>query len=261
MSITRQWGYVGPDTKLGEIYGSDGSYMAAQPLGFLTITGSWLPKPPGHISNACSFDFPVRYYCIEGGNQATIHGGDMRILDVLIEAAKQAEADGCRAICGDCSYFGNFQAPIAEAVNIPAYLSSVVQVPWVRAGLRSDQKVGLICADRPSLTVNTFLSCGMTEADYESCIIYGGNEYPIFDGLRFSPGRYDCQELKHEILNIAKMMMYEHPEVGAIVIECTDIPPYSHAVMEDLNIPVYDAITFLQFVHDAVCQKPYYGFL
>lgn len=222
MTTTRQWGYVGPDTKLGEIHGSEGSYMAAQPLGFLTITGSWLPKPPGHISNSCSFDFPVRYYCIDGGNQKTIHSGDM---------------------------------------SIPAYLSSVVQVPWVKAGLRRDQKVGVICADGPHLTVETFRSCGMTAEDYDNCIIYGGNDRPLFNGLMYSPGRYDCEALKQEILSIAKMMMYKHPEVGAIVIECTDIPPYSHAVMEDLNIPVYDAITFLQFVHDVVCHKPCYGFL
>ncbi len=261
MTTRKQWGYVSPDTKLGEIYGNEGSYMAAQPLGFLTITGSWLPKPPGHISNSCSFDFPVRYYCIDGGNQKTIHSGDMSILDVLIQTAKQAEADGCRAICGDCGYFGNFQAPIAEAVNIPAYLSSVVQVPWVKAGLRRGQKVGVICADGPHLTVETFRSCGMTAEDYDNCIIYGGNDRPLFNGLMYSPGRYDCEELKQEILSIAKMMMYKNPEVGAIVIECTDIPPYSHAVMEDLNIPVYDAITFLHFVHDVVCQKPCYGFL
>jgi hypothetical protein len=200
MTIKRQWGYVGPDTKLGEIYGHKDSYMAAQPLGFLTITGSWLPKPPGHISNSCSFRFP---------RPLLLHRRRQSKDDPL----GRYEHSGCADRSGEAGRSGRLQGHLRRLRilrQLPGADRRSGQHPRLSVerragalgcapGLRSDQKVGLICADRPNLTVNTFLSCGMTEADYDSCVIYGGNEYPIFDGLRFSPGRYDCEELKQEI--------------------------------------------------------------
>jgi hypothetical protein len=65
----------------------------------------------------------------------------------LIAAAKQLELESCRAIIGACGYFEHFQKRVADALDIPVYLSSIIQVPWIRVGLRSDQQIGILCAD------------------------------------------------------------------------------------------------------------------
>ena len=173
------------------------------------------------------------------------------------QAAKQAEADGCRAICGDCGYFGNFQAPIAEQSTSPP-MSSVVQVPWVRAGLRSDQKVGLICADRPNLTVNTFLSCGMTERITTAASSTEEMNTPSSTDCGFA-GPLRLRRAEQEILNIAKKMMYSHPKSVQSSSSARISPVFArrhgrpeHSGVRRHHIPAVRARCRV--------QMPYYGF-
>jgi hypothetical protein len=59
----------------------------------------------------------------------------------------------------------------------------------------------------------------------------------------------------------AAELVEEHPEIGAILLECSDMPPYASDVQQAVNLPVYDFITLIKWVHSAVAQKPYYGFI
>ena len=52
---------------------------------------------------------------------------------------------------------------IAAAVDIPVYLSSVVQVPWIKTGLKPSHKIGMLTADAHGITPNLFRSCGIDD--------------------------------------------------------------------------------------------------
>ena len=43
--------------------------------------------------------------------------------------------------------------------------------------------------------------------------------------------------------------MARHPEVGAIVLECTNMPPYAAALREALGMPVYDIYSMITWFH------------
>ena len=43
-----------------------------------------------------------------------------------------------------------------------------------------------------------------------------------------------------EIIGVAKKGIAEHPDIGAIVLECTDLPPYAAKIREAVNLPVFD---------------------
>ena len=58
---------------------------------------------------------------------------------------------------------------------------------------------------------------------------------------------------------LGKRIREEHPEVGAILLECSDLPPYAWAVQEGSGLPVYDFITIINWVERSVAQEPYYG--
>lgn len=47
--------------------------------------------------------------------------------------------------------------------------------------------------------------------------------------------------------------------IGAIVMECTDMPAYTVDVQHAVNLPVYDYMTLARWIHSSVCPKPYYG--
>lgn len=260
-NLIRNWKYYGPESELGEISATDipcgnHGYLA----GILTLY-AWLPLPPGHICNVGSFPFTAKMEMVDGANQKRMHSSDDTLLPALISTAQRLEREGCRFLASTCGYFGHFQKEVAASVDIPCYLSSVIQVPWVRAGLRDDQRIGIICGDAPNLTYHLFESCGVSRADYERCYIYGAQDKPVFSTFTELPGHYDFSEVRGEIVSIAKQMVHDHPDIGAILLECTDLPPFAADISAAVNLPVYDVMSMLNFAAGAVARKPYYGFV
>jgi len=51
---------------------------------------------------------------------------------------------------------------------------------------------------------------------------------------------------------VARRLVAEHPEIGAIVLECTNMPPYRADIQLATGRPVFDITTLVRMVHDAV---------
>ena len=49
-------------------------------------------------------------------------------------------------------------------------------------------------------------------------------------------------------------LVAEHPEIGAIVLECTNMPPYRADIQAATGLPVFDITTLVRMVHDSVCH-------
>ena len=58
---------------------------------------------------------------------------------------------------------------------------------------------------------------------------------------------------------LAPCPRYFNPDLGALVLECTDMPPFAHAIQERVALPVFDLTTLAGMVHDAVYRLPYGG--
>jgi Asp/Glu/hydantoin racemase len=41
----------------------------------------------------------------------------------------------------------------------------------------------------------------------------------------------------------------EHPDVGAIVLECTNMPPYTADIQRETGLPVFDIVSLVNMVH------------
>ena len=65
--------------------------------------------------------------------------------------------------------------------------------------------------------------------------------------------------IEAEVLAAAKLLVKSNPEVGALVLECTDMPPYAHKLQEKLRLPIFDLTTLATMVHEAVFRLPYQG--
>ena len=257
--LVRNWAYINPGEDR-HYYSNRGGRCGGELIGIISLE-SWLPIPPGHICHAGTFDFPVLYMEADGTNQKKVHGGDSSIVDSIIEAAQKLERHGCRAICADCGYFGNFQKKVAASVHIPVYLSSVIQVPWIRVGLRPEQKIGVICGDAPHLTYKLFEACGVSREDYDRCVIAGLQDEPEFFKFDKIVGNFDSAKVRSEVVGAAKRLQQEHPDIGAILLECTDLPPYAASVQAATNLPVYDVIGMVEYAYHAIAQRPYGGFV
>ena len=236
-----------------------GQVMAGYTIGILLLD-VWYPLLPGNVVNACTYDYPVRHKLVPGADQMRMHSGDPTLLEELIKAGHELEMEGVRAIVGACGYFAHFQPQMADAMNVPVYLSSLIQVPWIRTGLKSGQKIGVLCADKPSLTPGILRKAGVS--DPEICIVAGLGDKPGFSAiLKSDRGCFDNEMVRKEVVQAAVQLVDEHPEIGVILLECSDMPPYSADVQAAVKLPVFDFITMINWVHQSVAQKPYYGFL
>ena len=52
-----------------------------------------------------------------------------------------------------------------------------------------------------------------------------------------------------DILEAGRTLVAGHPDIGAIVLECTNMPPYAFALREVLGLPVYDVYSLVTWLH------------
>ena len=236
----------------------DGQHVAGNAIGSLVLTLSY-PLLPGNVANASSYHFPVLFKILDGTGIPQILGADPGLLDKVLEGGRELEQQGVRAIVGACGYFAHYQREATAGLKVPTFLSSVVQIPVIRRALKPGQKVGVICADRPSLTSDALTQCGVD--DLSSLVIYGAQDLPEFRNILECTGQFNSHKLEQELVGHAKKMVSENPEVGAILLECSDMPPYAWAIQNATKLPVFDYITLINWVHGAVVRRPFAGFM
>ncbi|WP_339184389.1 aspartate/glutamate racemase family protein [Oceanobacillus sp. FSL W7-1293] len=257
-SRNREYGFVKSDhSQLIEM--KKGQYVAGFSVGILFLDDCWYPVLPGNVANLSTYDFPVVPRVVPNCTQDRIHVGDPTLVDDVIQTAQQLEREGARVICGACGFFGNYQKQVADAVDIPVFMSSVVQILWIKTGLKSHQRIGMLTADSDGITESLFDSCGVTNVD--DVVVKDLGKLPEFSAIVESRGSFDNGVVREEVVQAAKELVEDHPDIGAILLECSDLPPYAAAIQQAVGLPVFDFITMIRWAHMATAQKPYYGFI
>jgi len=237
-----------------------GSNIYGVPIGVLSLESSFA-KPPGHIKNATTFDFPVTYKIVKGATvKRLINEADRNLLEPFIKAARELEQEGIKAITGSCGFLVLFQRELADAVDIPVFISSLIQVPMVHCMLRQNQKVGIITAKKDSLTQKHLCAVG---AETTPVCIAGMDEQKEFCEVIIESKRnaLDFDKFENELIYVAETLVRENPDVGAIVLECTDMPYFAHLIQKKVNLPVFDIITLTNMVYQAMVRKEYQGIM
>jgi aspartate/glutamate racemase len=214
------------------------------------------PRIPGDIGNADTFDFPVRYQVVRGASpQRVVKEADPRLLEPFIDAARGLEKEGVKAIATSCGFLAIFQRELAAAVKIPVLSSSLLQVPLAYALINRWQKVGVLTARAQSLTDRHLAGVGIRDIPL---IIMGMEEAEEFTGA-FIEGKpsLDPAKVRKEMVGAAQRLVHAHPEIGALVLECTNMPPYAQAVQAVMKIPVFDVVTLVRLIHASLERQTF----
>ena len=229
-------------------------------IGILILDAAY-PCIPGNVGNATTYDFPVRYKEVRGSSiERLLNERDPSLLDPFIQGAKELEAEGVRAITGACGFMALFQPQVAAAVGVPVFLSSLLQVPFIHQTLKPGQKIGVVTANKSVLTDEHFRNVGI--APDTPMAVYGMEDQDEFrSSVLEEKGTLDSAKVEAEIVGVVDRMTRENPEVAAIVLECSDLPPYAAAVHAHTGLPVFDFITMIRYVHSALTPRPYEGYM
>ncbi len=229
-------------------------------IGILILDACY-PCVPGNVGNASTYHFPVRYKEVRGASiERLLNERDPSLLTPFVDAAKELEAEGVRAITGACGFMALFQKQVSAAVSIPVFISSLMQVPFVHHTLPPGKKVGIITANKSCLTPAHFQAVGIHEAT--PVVVYGMEDQTEFrTSILEEKGSLDSALIEREVTGVATKMVMENPDIGAVLLECSDLPPYAASVQEAVDLPVYDFNTMIEYVHSAIRRKRYEGYL
>lgn len=208
------------------------------------------PRIRGDMGNAETFDFPVRYHRVPGASpDRVVRKGQRDLLPAFVEGARFLEREGVRAITTNCGFLAKFQPEIAASVSVPVFTSSLMLVPLVSRMLAPGRAVGILTVDASSLTVEHLRGAGIAP---DIPVVVAGLETEkeftrvLLDDLL----ELDVEVARQEHLDVARRLVEGHPDMGAIVLECTNMPPYRDDIQALTGLPVFDITTLVRMVHD-----------
>jgi Asp/Glu/Hydantoin racemase len=234
--------------------GAGGSEAPA--IGVICLDTSFT-KIPGHIRNPATFSFPVLCHVVSGATpERVVTRPDPSLLRPFIRAAEHLEAAGVSAITSACGFLALFQAELAAAVRVPVYSSSLMQVPMVHRMLAPGRTVGILTANASSLSPAHLAGVGAESVPVRIAGLAGQPEFRevILEGKRDD---LDPRRMGEEVFRVADGLLRDHPDVGALVLECTDLVPFAHGLQARTGVPVFDIVTLTGLVHASLNRHPF----
>ena len=213
----------------------------------------------GNSTNPASYPFPVKLVEVPGANTDTVilHPSQKLLEDMIALSRKLVAEEGIRAITTSCGFNAIFQKALAEAVDVPVFSSSLLQVPFVQQLVGQNRAVGVLTASKSSLTREHMRACGITKE--MNVVVMGLENAPEWSKIFTRPDTpFNMETVSQEILDVARDGVRQHPEIAAIVLECTDLPPYAARIRRELNLPVFDFNSMMGHVAMALSQVNLY---
>ncbi len=139
-------------------------------------------------------------------------------------------------------------------MSLPLATSSLMQLPLVDRCLPGGKAGGVVTYDAPSrATPAHFVEVG---ADPATPVV-GLPANGALRGLIEREAAYDAPAPRPADVLAAAGALIARGDVGAVVMECTNLPPFSRAVAEAFGVPVFDVITLGRWFHSGLTQTRY----
>ena len=211
-----------------------------KPLGILMLDTRF-PRIEGDIGNPASFDFPVIYQRLEGigpSDAVAAHPDRPRVMAALSANAQKLAAAGAAGIGTSCGFLALYQRELAGMSPVPVATSALMLIPTL-----AGRKVGVITASARNLTSAHLVAVG-APADTP---VEGMPEGGSFAATFLANGTtLDRDAVEQESVAAGRSLLARHPGIEAIVLECTNLPPYGAALKRALGVPVYDVLDLLR---------------
>jgi hypothetical protein len=249
-----------------DVTGYKGRYVYGPTVGILQLPAN-IPMLPGDMGNPTTFDFPVLYELIEEIDPFWVLASEPHpvVMEKLIAACKRLTVQGVTTIIGNCGFFANYQPEVAESLDpgVQFFNGSLMQVPMLLTSVGANKKVGILTANRELLMPSPALkNVGVSEDDIKNrLVVYGNENGEQMKLITGETGKFNPKALEQELVGLAMKMLKEHPDVGAIVLECTEFPPYAHAIQAATRRNVWDFVTMTNFMHAGAMRRPYTGWM
>ncbi|PSN61692.1 hypothetical protein BS50DRAFT_625098 [Corynespora cassiicola Philippines] len=229
------------------------------PLGFLAVEVK-IHRPPGDPFNPQTWPFPLIHELVPGSQESQVvrTAYDSAFIDRFVAAGNELAEKGCVGIITSCGFLALAQRELAERIPIPVSTSALVQIPSVRALLPKESVVGVLTYDDERLGVAHLEALGVDPAGVRirGMPADGHLRKVIQEGLDYDEKLME-QEMVDGATRLVEDVRREGKEIGALVLECTQMPPYAESIQKQIGKPVYDVYTMgMWFYSGLVRYRP-----
>ncbi len=228
--------------------------MYGASVGILMLDARF-PRIPGDVGNATTWPFPVLYRVVRKATpDLVVRQGAAGTLDAFIEAGRDLVRDGADGITTNCGFLSLFQQQLSEALQVPVATSSLMQVGLVNRLLPPGKRAGILTISASTLTPRHLEAAGVpantpvgsTEGGREFTRAILGNELEL-----------DVDLARQDNIEAALELCARHPDIGAIVLECTNMVPYAADISAATGVPVFTIESFISWFQAGLVPRRY----
>jgi len=218
-----------------------------------------VPRIPGDVGNARTWPYPVHYRVVRGVTPERVLPTLDRdyVLPLFTEAALALEQQGVAVVGAGCGFTIALHEEIQDRLTVPFVSSSLLQIPGILAMLAKFQSLGILTIRKASLTPSVLSSAGLR--DFDRVSVYGMDDFGGYFSKSFigNATNVDFARVRREHISAAQSIMQQAPNTGALLLECTNMPPYAGDIQRVTGVPVYDFTTALNSAVHAAVRPPF----
>ncbi len=197
----------------------------------------------GDIGNPQTWRFPVRYQVVdEAIPQRMGHLGEHALLEPFKRAAQTLIDQGVDGLTTSCGYLSWYQQELAAWSPVPIVTSSLLQYVSLRQILPANRPPLILTFDESTLKTDYLTRVGIP-AEAQVAGMPADSEF--VRAIREGDGSVNWAILADEVLNAAARALQRFPNSGALLLECTNLAPFSALLQARFGLPVYDTLTLV----------------
>jgi hypothetical protein len=132
--------------------------------------------------------------------------------------------------------------------------SSLLQIPFIQRLLPPGKRVGVLTVSARSLGAE-YLAAAGADPVTPSVGTDGGSEFTRI--MLGNEERLDVAAAERDVFAAGDALVACHADIGAVVLECTNMAPYARALSERLRLPVFDIYAFVAWFHAGLVPRDF----
>lgn len=213
------------------------------------------PRIEGDMGNALTWDFPVHYHIVRDATpDRVVRRRAEGLEEAFVAAGRALVADGVDGITTNCGFLSLIQTRLAAALEVPVITSSLMQVGMIEATLPPGRRCGILTISGSTLTPAHLAAAGVRE-DTPIGTTEGGAEFTR--AILENDVELDVDAARADNIAAAQALVRAHPEVGALVLECTNMIPYAADIQRETGLPVFGMDSFVRWFQSGLRPRTY----
>ena len=209
---------------------------------------------PGDIGHPASWPFELVYEVVDGATpEAVVTADEPNLLEPFLRGANALIKQGVSGITTTCGFLGIYQQALAKQCSVPVATSALLQYSMIRHHLSDEQSVGILTYRQSAISDNLLTQTG---CDLNAPVVGFAEDSNFYRWIMTGDNTIPRAKLETDVRHAVRKLTSRHQSLGAILCECTNLPPFIDSIRAETTLPVYDMTTLLHWFYAGLKSSP-----